>query len=356
MRTLTDKALSFRTFPVVPRKRVKFESDIPAEFTAFGSKQSLFECLGGYFTHHSFNLMDFFVSYWAGIAEQKMAMMGGRSQIENAINISPILGKDDVTAANLQENAIELSRQLRDFSVIDRISDSEMRKHPALSKLSSAALNEVISRTAASKFKLIYPLRVIRTVTKKQHFGWQNLTNLGEGAEWSGLFIYRLIDEKKGADGRVTERIYRFGFNSWLGLAMIHNTICGGHWTVNTKLYEVSGDAQLLYRYIVISGARTNNQRIDYLGHRIGLRETQKGRLNEMIKCLLKELEDVGLIENVKVFSNAKKDGLCSFQIAKTKRLNSDVEEQLKIDPNPGKSLLNPGTIDLNPENTCLTI
>ena len=152
------------------------------------------------------------------------------------------------------------------------------------------------------------------------------------------------------------ERIYRFGFNSWLGLAMIHNTICGGYWTVNTKLYEVSGDAQLLYRYIVISGARTNNQRIDYLGHRIGLRETQKGRLNEMIKCLLKELEDVGLIENVKAFSNAKKDGLCSFQVAKMRRPNSDVEEQLKIDPNPGKSLLNPGTIDLNPENTCLTI
>jgi hypothetical protein len=105
---------------------------------------------------------------------------------------------------------------------------------------------------------------------------------------------------------------------------MIHNTVCGGYWTVNTKLYEVSGDAQLLYRYIVVSGARTNNQRIDYLGHRIGLRETQKGRLNEMIRCLLKELEDVGLIENVKLFSNAKKDGLCSFQIGKAKRLNSD--------------------------------
>jgi hypothetical protein len=33
-----------------------------------------------------------------------------------------------------------------------------------------------------------------------------------------------------------------------------------------------------------------------------------------MIKCLLKELEDVGLIETVKVFSNAKKDNLCSFK------------------------------------------
>ena len=74
-----------------------------------------------------------------------------------------------------------------------------------------------------------------------------------------------------------------------------------------------------------------------------------------MIKCLLKELEAAGLIENVKLFSNAKKDCLCSFQIAKTQRLNLDVEEQVKIYPNPGKSLLNPGTIDLNPEKTCLT-
>jgi hypothetical protein len=321
MKLLTDKALCFRTFPVVPRKRVKFEPDVPVEFSAFGSKQPLFECLGAYFTHHSFNLIDFFISRWAEIAEHKMAIMGQGSQIEKALEITPILGKDHVTAAYLQENAIELSRQLKDFSFIDRISDSELRSHPALSKLSSAALNEVIRRTAASKFKLIYPLRVIRTVKKKPHFGWQNLENLEDSSEWSSLFSCRLLEEKRGADGRVTERAYRFGFNSWLGIAMIHNTICSGHWAVNPKLYEVSGDVQLLYRYIVIGGARTNNQRIDYVGHRIGLKETQRGRLNEIIKSLLQELKEAGLIEDALVFSNSKKDGLCSFKVAKSKRL-----------------------------------
>ncbi|WP_319405754.1 hypothetical protein [uncultured Desulfosarcina sp.] len=36
----------------------------------------------------------------------------------------------------------------------------------------------------------------------------------------------------KGVDGRILERIYKFGFKNPLGLAMIHNTICGGFWSI----------------------------------------------------------------------------------------------------------------------------
>jgi hypothetical protein len=117
----------------------------------------------------------------------------------------------------------------------------------------------------------------------------------------------------------VNERFYRFGFNSLLGLAMIHNTFCGGSWSVNPKLYQLSGDAQLLYRYVVISGSRMVNNRTDYIGQRIGLREKQKRRLAGMVESLLKELQVAELIENVKISLNAKRNYLCSFGIAKSK-------------------------------------
>jgi hypothetical protein len=241
------------------------------------------------------------------------------ANIEIIASMNPLLRKGEEYLVNLEKNQFEVSRHFRDYSVIDRIGDSEMRKHPSLAQLSSNALNEVIVRTAGAKIKTIYPVRVLRVKGKQRYFGWVNLSNLADSADWSGLLAYRMIEERKGADGRVNERFYRFGFNSLLGLAMIHNTFCGGSWSVNPKLYEVSGDAQLLYRYVVISGSRMKNNRTDYIGQRIGLKERQKRRLAGMVESLLIELQAAELIENVKVFLNGKRNYLCSFGIAKSK-------------------------------------
>jgi hypothetical protein len=228
--------------------------------------------------------MDFFVSRWAHVISEKLERINGyqhskslsASSIDILAGMNPLLKKGEQYLVNLETNLIEVSRHLRDFSQIESIGDSEMRRHPSLAQLSSAALNEVIARTASIKIKTIYPVRVLRVKGQQRYFGWVNISNLADSADWSGLFAYRMLDEKKGADGRVNERFYRFGFKSLLGLAMIHNTFCGGSWSVNPKLYELSGDAQLLYRYVVISGSRMTNNRTDYIGQRIGLRESQK--------------------------------------------------------------------------------
>jgi hypothetical protein len=327
MKTLTDKAFSYRTYPVAPRKRVKFDLSAPVEYSTLGSDQPVFRCQGGYLSHHSYNLMDFFVSRWAHIISEKLERINGyqhskslsASNFEILAGMNPLLKKGEKYLVNLETNLVEVSRHLRDFAQIESIGDSEMRRHPSLAQLSSAALNEVIARTASIRIKTIYPVRVLRVKGQQRYFGWVNISNLADSADWSGLYAYRMLDEKKGADGRVNERFYRFGFNSLLGLAMIHNTFCGGSWSVNPKLYELSGDAQLLYRYVVISGSRMVNNRTDYIGQRIGLRERQKRRLAGMVESLLKELQMAELIENVKISLNAKRNYLCSFQIAKSK-------------------------------------
>ena len=48
----------------MPRKRIKFDPDVTVEFTEFGSGNPVFKCRGGYFTHKSYRLMDYFVSHW----------------------------------------------------------------------------------------------------------------------------------------------------------------------------------------------------------------------------------------------------------------------------------------------------
>jgi hypothetical protein len=305
MRILSDKAIQFRTYPVVPRKRVTFDEDTPVDYMSFGSDAPVFKCLGGYFTHHTYNVLDFFVSYWSEIFNRKwVEMFGGNfpkkiddQVIQRMSELSPILRMNHINAVELTDYRIDLYQQLNDYTIIPEISDVDMRKYPSLNRLSSAKLHEVIDKSSRSRIKTDYPMRVVKENGKRIMLGWTSLTNLRDQAPWSKLFDYRLLTEKKARDGRVIERVYKFGFNDLIGLGMIHNTICSGTWSVNPKLYTVSGDAQLLYRYLIIAGSRSKNHRIDYLAHRIGYREKQKSRLSKCIGRLFEELRQAGLIE-----------------------------------------------------------
>jgi hypothetical protein len=125
----------------------------------------------------------------------------------------------------------------------------------------------------------------------------------------------------------VIERIYKFGFNDLIGLGMIHNTICGGTWSVNSKLYIVSGDAQLLYRYFIISGSRSKNHRIDYIAHRIGYREKQKSRLIKCIGRLFEELKQVELIKSYACQSCGNGNICYSFAMFRSSAKNKRVEK-----------------------------
>lgn len=98
MRSLTDKAIQFRTYPVVPRKRVSFDKSKALIQPLFESDSPIFKCLGGYFTHHTYNLLDFFVSRWLEIFNGKWRVMYGSNfsnkigdqTIERLSEISPI--------------------------------------------------------------------------------------------------------------------------------------------------------------------------------------------------------------------------------------------------------------------------
>jgi hypothetical protein len=322
MRALTDKAIQFRTFPVMPRRRVMFDANVPVILTSFESKDPVFKLMGGYFTRHSYNLLDYFVSRWADIATAKWKQQFGTNypinpfneDVERLCKMSPMLRFKPEETAKLNDHLIELCRQMQDYAVIPELSDIEMRRHCSLEGLSSQALFEIIDRTSKARLKTEYSLRVIRSEKKKLFLGYQSIFNLGDHQPWSNLFDYRVINERQGQDGRVVERVYKFVFNGMLGIAMIHNTICGGHWTINPKFYEVSADAQLLYRYLVIAGSRTKNHRVDYIGHRIGLREKQKTRLATCITNLFEELKAAGLIVNFEVHNGSRRRTLFSFE------------------------------------------
>ena len=116
------------------------------------------------------------------------------------------------------------------------------------------------------------------------------------------------------------ERVYKFVFNTSLGIAMIHNAICGGTWSINPNLYQVSGDAQLLYRYLVITGSRGKNHRVDYIGHRLGWREKQVNRLTASIESLFSELLNAGLIVGFEKSTGNLGSCLFHYEIRKKKR------------------------------------
>jgi hypothetical protein len=310
----------------MPRKRVKFNENTPVIQSSFGSDDEIFCCTGGYFSHHSYNLLDFFVSCWFEIFNKKWKQKYGSGcpkvfsvrSINRLSEFTPILKLNLNGANHLQDYLIYLFQQMGDYTIINEISDLVMRKHQSLQRMSSMQLNEVIDKTSKAKLKIIYPIRIIKEIKKHKFLGWKYISNLEDKYRWGSLFEYGLINERKGKDGRVIERIYKFGFNSLLGIAMIHNTICSGTWSVNPKLYAVSGDAQLLYRYLVITGSRFKNHRIDYIGHRLGWREEQKSRLERGINRLFEELKNAGLIRSY----NCKKNGhgkiYYSFEVLKS--------------------------------------
>jgi hypothetical protein len=336
MRILSDKAIQFRTYPVVPRKRVAFDEDTLVNFMSFGSDAPVFKCLGGYFTHYTYNLLDFFVSSWFEIFNRKWTeMFGGNfpKKIDDQViarlsELSPMLQMNHINAVELTDHRIDLYQQLKDYTVIPEISDADMRKYPSLKGISSAKLYEVIEKSSRVKIKTDYPMRVVKENGKRKMLGWISLTNLTDRAPWSKLFEYRLLTEKKALDGRVIERIYKFGFNDLIGLGMIHNTICCGTWSVNPKLYTVSGDAQLLYRYLIIAGSRSKNHRIDYIGHRIGLRENQKSRLSRCIERLFEELKQSRLIRSYACQSYANGNIYYSFVMLRSPAKKKKVDKR----------------------------
>lgn len=330
MKILSEKAIHFRTYPVIPRKRITFDEGAPVKKSLFESDTPIFKCQGGYFTHYTYNLLDFFVSYWFEIFNGKWRIgFGGNFRrkiddqiIERLSQLSPILRMNQFDASELADQRIELFQQLEAFTIITEISDFEMRKHPSLNKLSSKKLFEVIEKTSKAKIKTEYPVRVVKEKGKRKILGWKTVSNLSDHLPWSSLFEYKLLEEKTGKDGRVNERIYKFGFNDLFGMAMIHNTICGGTWSVNPKLYSVSGDAQLLYRYFVIAGSRSKNHRIDYIGHRLGYREKQKSRLARCIGRIFQEIKEAGLISNFDCQNNCHGKIYFSFEIHKSTAKN----------------------------------
>lgn len=217
MKTLTDRGILWRTFRVIPRKRVKFNPDVPADFTLFNSSEPVFKCLGGYFTHNSYNLMDWFVTRWDEIAGklwlQKFRQdrpTALKSEIDQLKEFTPILGYKEKDLLGLKKNLTELFQHFHDYAIIPRVSDLEIRKQPALGRLSSRELNEVIERTSRTKIKTIYPLRIF-DFPKRKNFGWFYEVNLKDSDPWSHLFEYRLLEEKKSKTGKVIERVYKFG-------------------------------------------------------------------------------------------------------------------------------------------------
>ena len=323
MKVLADKGIMFRTFPVVPRKRVKFDPAVAVVFSEFGSENPAFQCRGGYFTHHSYRLMDYFVSHWSEIARRNWtAKFGGQyptkffgDSLKNLTELSPILKMAGNGFLELEHDLLGLCQSMGDYVVIDSLSDRAMRSHPSLKGISSEALNNIIEKTSSARLKLQYHVRSIKAVKKRQYLGYSPWSNLGDDHQYTKIFDYRLLKEVKGADGRTLERVYKFGFMNPLGLAMIHNTICGGHWSVNPALYQLSPDAQLLYRYLIITGSRRKNNTAEYLSHRLAWREKQKSRIIQRLKILFEEMLKAGLLQSYEAVESHRYGCLFSHQL-----------------------------------------
>jgi len=148
---------------------------------------------------------------------------------------------------------------------------------------------------------------------------------LKESDSWWQFFSYRVIGENKGKDGRINERIYKFQFADLLPILMIHNTLCRASWTMNPGLYELSPDAQLLYRYMIIAGARLKYHRADFIGHRLGWREKQAKRIASALNPILKEVEDAGLLSKFSP-STLDRKYFFSFEVRSSKNKKNKVE------------------------------
>jgi hypothetical protein len=330
VRALTDKAIQFRTFPVFPRKRVKFDPDVTIEFAEFGSGVPAFQCCGGYFTHHSYRLLDYFVSHWFEIVRRNWAAKFGSQyptkffgdSLKSLTILTPILNMAGNGSLDLEHDFLGLCQSMGDYVVVDELSDRIMRSHPSLKGISSEALKNVIDKTANARLKVNYSVRTVKSIKNRQFLGYSNWSNLGDDRAFTKIFDYRLLKEVKGADGRILERVYKFGFMNPLGLAMIHNTICGGSWSVNPALYQLSSDAQLLYRYLVITGSRSRNNTAEYLAHRLAWRETQKSRIIQRLKVHFEEMLDAGLIESFEAVESDRYGCLFSHQLPDKRRNN----------------------------------
>jgi len=316
LKTLTDKGINYSTFPTRDGKRFGNNSTVLSEFKLFNSIVVVCQVYG-IFDHNTHRLLDFIISYWAEIVKRNWLQDFNESypttfkknNMEKLIRFDSLLRLKDEEQITLHEHMIDHLLKFKDYIEIEAISDRTMRSHPALKSLSSKTLYRIIDNTAHVNIKTRYPIHIV----KNNYLGWYLNSRPEIDTPFSKLLQYRLLEEKKAKNGRVIERVYRFKFTSHLNMLMIHNTICGGTWNVNPNLYCVSGDAQLLYRCMVIGGSRRLNNSIEFISHRMGWKEKQAGRQVRSIERLLNELINFKLLKDFEIVTNGRKN-LCHLK------------------------------------------
>ena len=144
---LSDKAIQFRTYPVIPRKRIKYDPETPVEFTDFKSSVPSFKCLGGYFSYNTYRLLDYFTSHWFEIASRQWTEEFGGNipkalaghDLDRLKLLSPLFGNCSADGVDLTSDIFGLVRGYNDYITINAISDRQLRKHPTLHGITSVS-------------------------------------------------------------------------------------------------------------------------------------------------------------------------------------------------------------------------
>jgi len=181
------------------------------------------------------------------------------------------------------------------------INDRYLRDHlPFLKKYSSLEIEKIIKDAYKLVFKMSFPVRYFNGKTYKTfHFNNYNFP--------SRLFTLKEIKAAHvSKDNHILAREYVISFNTVLGHFFVQNIFSSYVDFLPYRFYELSNYAQLFYRLFILTyypnkknGKCPNNPiALSHIETRLVLRSKNKTMIRNVVKRILKELEENNFISD----------------------------------------------------------
>lgn len=160
--------------------------------------------------------------------------------------------------------------------------DTQLKKAlPCIYKLTKTEIFEIILELSDNRLQLKYPKITYNDKYSRDHY-----------RPFSNLFTLNKHD-KVGK-----HREYKLTFDTQLGKLLINNVLYSHHSIVLEKFYHMSGNTQLLYRYLILPYWGTTKKALDPndVKARLNLKSEGYELVKRRIPRMLQELIDYGML------------------------------------------------------------
>jgi hypothetical protein len=157
--------------------------------------------------------------------------------------------------------------------------------------ITNSVIFNIIDKLSKCKFNLCFDYRLYKLIDNKPKVYYLSKSNIDE--EPMHLFEYEVVDQVKGKNDKIYERLYKISFNNWLGIEFLDNIKSVNIDWIPSDYYNLSAYPQMFYRFFILTegskGRKLHLKNISFLNikEKLGLVTENKSYISNFVKSIL---------------------------------------------------------------------